>query len=176
MSHRHRLVAAGLIFALTGGAAAQEHGPMSSPPDGDTRRPLPLTAMMAAHQKANMREHLAAIERIVGAVARDDMPGVEKAAAAIGLSESMGRMCEHLGAAAPGFTPMALQFHRTADGIAVAARGGDRKAVLTALDTTLQACVGCHAAYRQEIVDEATWQHLAAEAGATQGTASDHDH
>lgn len=173
MNHAHRVLAAGLIVAFASGAAAQDHGTMS-PGNGDTRRPLPLTAMMAAHQKANMREHLAAIERIVGAVARDDMPGVEKAAAAIGLSESMGRMCEHLGAAAPGFTPMALQFHRTADGIGAAARSGDRQAVLTALDTTLQACVGCHAAYRQEIVDQATWDRLAAEAAAAQGAAVDH--
>jgi hypothetical protein len=67
-----------------------------------------------------------------------------------------------------------LQFHRTADGIAVAARSGDRKAVLAALDTTLQACVGCHAAYRQEIVDQATWDRLAAEAAAAQGAANDH--
>ena len=174
MNHSNRLVAVGLVVALAGGAWAREHGAMSPSPDGDTRRPLPLTAMMAAHQKANMREHLAAVERIVGAIARDDMPGVEKASSALGFSESMGQMCEHLGAAAPGFTPMALQFHRTADGIAVAARGGDRNAVLTALDTTLQACVGCHAAYRQEIVDQATWDRLAAEAGAAQGAAHGH--
>jgi cytochrome c556 len=116
--------------------------------------------MMAEHQKENMREHLAAVQAIISALGRDDMDGVAKAAARLGYSETMGRMCEHMGAAAPGFTPMALNFHRTADMIGDAARRRDRTGVLTALDLTLQACVGCHATYRQEVVDEATWRRL----------------
>ena len=81
---------------------------------------------------------------------------------------TMGQMCEHMGAATPGFTAMALNFHHTADTIGEAARRGDRAAVLAALDRTLQTCVGCHATYRQEIVDEATWKRLTAEAAAGQ--------
>jgi len=121
---------------------------------------------MAAHQKQNMREHLAAIQAIVGAIGRDDMDGVTKAAARLGYSEAMGQMCEHIGAAAPGFTSMALAFHRTADTIGDAARRGDRTGVLSALDRTLQTCVGCHASYRQDIVDEETWKRLTAGTGA----------
>jgi cytochrome c556 len=68
-----------------------------------------------------------------------------------------------MGAAAPGFTAMALDFHRTADTVADAARRGDRAGVLSALDRTLETCVGCHATYRQEVVDEETWQRLAAQ-------------
>ncbi len=128
----------------------------------DARQALPLTAMMAAHQKQNMREHLATIQAIVAAIARDDMGAVAAAAGRIGSSATMQQMCEHMGAAAPGFTPMALDFHRTADTIAEAARSGDPKAVLSALDRTLQTCVGCHAAYRQEVVDEETWTRLTA--------------
>jgi hypothetical protein len=118
--------------------------------------------MMAAHQKQNMREHLAAIQHIVGALADDDMDGVVKAASQIGYSEGMGQMCEHMGAAAPGFTKMALSFHHTADTIAEAARKGDRPGVIVALNRTLETCVGCHAAFRQEIVDEDTWKRLTA--------------
>lgn len=129
---------------------------------GDTRQPLPLPAMMAEHQKQNMREHLAAVQAIVAAVGREDMDGVAKATARIGYSEAMGQMCEHMGAAAPGFTTMALNFHHTADTISDAARRGDRAGVLSALDRTLQTCVGCHATYRQEIVDEKTWKKLTA--------------
>ncbi len=55
---------------------------------------------------------------------------------------------------------MALTFHRTADTIADAAQRGDRKAATAALAATLSTCVGCHAAYRQQVVDEATWQRL----------------
>ncbi len=67
--------------------------------------------MMAEHQKQNMRDHLAAVQEIVAALGRDDLDGVAKAASRMGYSEAMGRMCEHMGAAAPGFTPLALDFH-----------------------------------------------------------------
>ena len=117
---------------------------------------------MAAHQKQNMREHLAAIQAIVSSIGRDDMDSVAKAAARLGYSEAMGQMCEHMGAAAPAFTPMALNFHHTADTIGDAARRGDRAGVLSALDRTLQTCVGCHSTYRQEVVDEETWKRLSA--------------
>jgi len=126
----------------------------------DTRTPLPLTAMMAEHQKRNMRDHLAAVQEIVAALAVDDMATVEKAARRIGHSDTMAQMCQHMGAAAPGFTDMALAFHRTADTIADAAQRGNRKAATAALATTLGTCVGCHAMYRQQVVDEPTWQRL----------------
>lgn len=135
---------------------------MMSKSAGDTRQPLPLPAMMAEHQKQNMREHLAAVQGIIAAIGRDDMDAVGKAAARIGYSEAMGQMCEHMGAAAPGFSAMALNFHHTADTITDAARRGDRAGVLSALDRTLQTCVGCHATYRQEVVDEETWKKLTA--------------
>jgi cytochrome c556 len=153
-----------LLFFLLAGTPiyAQQHSGMMSQSAGDARKPLALTAMMAEHQKQNMREHLAAVQAIVAAIARDDMNAVAKASARIGYSEAMGQMCAHMGAATPGFTPMALNFHHVADTIGEAARRGDRAGVLTALDRTLQTCVACHAAYRQEVVDEATWNRLTA--------------
>ena len=135
---------------------------MMSKSAGDTRQALPLLPMMAEHQKQNMREHLATVQAIVAAVGRDDMDAVSKGAARLGYSEAMGQMCEHMGAAAPGFTAMALNFHHTADTIGEAAQRGDRAGVLSALDRTLQTCVGCHAMYRQEVVDDETWKKLTA--------------
>jgi cytochrome c556 len=148
-----------LLFGVRAGA--EEHSVMSGGA-GDTRQPLPLPAMMAEHQKQNMRGHLAAIEAIVAAIGHDDMDAVAQAAGRIGYSQAMGQMCEHMGAAAPGFTAMALNFHHTADTIGDAARRGDRAGVLSALDRTLQTCVSCHATYRQEVVDEKTWERLTA--------------
>jgi cytochrome c556 len=161
MTRRLVSIVSALVFLLVVCARtrAEEH-PMTSTSMAETRQPLPLTAMMAEHQKQNMREHLAAIQAIVAAIGLDDMDAVAKAAARIGYSEAMGQMCEHMGAAAPGFTAMALDFHHTADTMGEAARRGDRAAVLSSLDRTLQACVGCHAAYRQEVVDEETWKRL----------------
>ena len=49
--------------------------------------------------------------------------------------------------------------------IAAAAQRGDRNATTVALATTLAGCVGCHAMYRQQVVDEPTWQGLTTEPG-----------
>jgi len=123
----------------------------------DTRAPVPLLPRMAHHQKQNMRDHLVAVQEIVTAMATDDFAAIERAAGRIGFSEQMGQMCTHMGAGAPGFTDLALTFHHSADTIAAAARQGDRAAVTRALGTTLQTCTGCHAAFRQSVVDEETW-------------------
>ena len=128
----------------------------------DTRTPVPLLPMMANHQKQNMRDHLVAVQQIVAALASGDLVGVERAAERIGLSEPMGQMCNHMGAGAPGFTEQALDFHRRADRIALAARQKDQQQVLTELGTTLQACTECHATWKQQVVDEETWQRLTA--------------
>lgn len=127
----------------------------------DARMPLPLLPLMAHHQKQNMRDHLAAVQEILAAVAIQDFEVVTKAAARIGYSDAMGRMCAHLGAGAPGFAEAALKFHHRADEIVAAAKDRDAGAVLSALSTTLNHCTSCHATYKQRIVDEATWSELA---------------
>ncbi|HKU44418.1 MAG TPA: hypothetical protein VJR89_39935 [Polyangiales bacterium] len=136
----------------------------------DTRKPVPLLPMMANHQKQNMRDHLTAVQAIVAALATEDFPGIERAAARIGFSEPMGQMCTHMGAGAPTFTEQALSFHRTADSIAAAARARDRARVLTALSETLTTCTSCHATWKQQVVDEATWQQLTAAAPPARAT------
>ena len=133
----------------------------------DTRAPVPLLPMMANHQKQNMRDHLVAVQEIVAAIATDDLAGVERAAGRIGFSEQMGQMCTHMGAGAPGFTEQALNFHHTADRISAAARDGDRAKVLTELGATLQTCTSCHAAWKQQVVDEPTWTRLTSSAPPT---------
>ena len=114
--------------------------------------------MMAWHQKQNMMEHLVAIQRIVDASAKEDWAAVAEASAMIESSAQMQQMCEHMGAGAPGFTELALDFHTRADAIGVAAKAEDAKGVLEATSNTLAACTGCHSAYRQEVVDAESWQ------------------
>lgn len=139
----------------------------------DQRRPVPLLAMMANHQKRNMRDHLAALQDIVQGIAADDFNAIEKASKRIGYSQQMGVMCTHMGAAAPGFTERALAFHHTADEIGEAARSHDMKAVLLKLNETMKTCTGCHAIYKQQVVDEATWARLASHASSQDGGAHD---
>ncbi len=141
-----------------GAHAAQEVDPL------DSRIPVPLLPRMAAHQRENMRDHLAAVQEIIAAVAAEKFAGVATNAARIGYSEEMGQMCSHMGAGAPGFKELALNFHHTADTIVPAAKAGDRTATLKAVSATLQTCVSCHAVYRQQIVDEATWKKVTSQA------------
>ena len=153
---------------------APREAPSSSPAEVlarmDSRKALPLLPMMADHQKQNMREHLAAVQEIIGALATDNFTRVENAARLLGFSEEMGRMCTHMGSGAPGFSERALAFHRTADAIAVAARQRDKASVLKQLGVTLEACTSCHATWKQQVVDEATWETLTAAVSATHGS------
>lgn len=95
--------------------------PLDALNDLDQRRPVPLLPMMAHHQKASMREHLEAVQAVVAATAVGDFDAVAAAGKRMGFSEAMGSMCEHMGAAAPGFAEQALGFHHTADEITAAA-------------------------------------------------------
>jgi hypothetical protein len=135
----------------------------------DKRAPVPLLPMMASHQKQNMRDHLVAVQEIVAALATDDYPAIEKAAGRIGFSEKEGQMCSHMGAGAPAFTEQALTFHHTADRITAAARDRDRTKVLIELGVTLQTCTACHATWKQQVVDEPTWQRLTSNAPPMHG-------
>jgi hypothetical protein len=127
----------------------------------DTRVPVPLLPMMAQHQKQNMRDHLSAVQQIIGAVGAKDFDSISSAAATIGYSEEMGQMCNHMGAGAPGFADQALRFHHTADTISEAARAHDLPGVIKALNATLATCTGCHSVFKQRVVDETTWASLA---------------
>jgi hypothetical protein len=53
-----------------------------------------------------------------------------------------------------------------ADGIAIAARGR----VLGQLGATLEACTSCHSTWKQQVVDEASWQRLTTTAPTAHGT------
>ncbi|MGA2840402.1 MAG: hypothetical protein ABSG18_09525 [Steroidobacteraceae bacterium] len=150
-----------IFAALPAWSADQPLATVQAPDDAvDARRPLPLLPMMAAHQKQMMREHLGAVQEIVAALGSNDFDAVQRSANRLGFSAEVGQMCEHMGAASPAFTQQALAFHHTADRIAAAARDHDRSRVLAELSTTLQACKACHAAWKQDIVNEATWQKL----------------
>jgi hypothetical protein len=149
--------------------AHTETSPATALDGMDARTPVPLLPMMANHQKQNMRDHLVVVQEIVAALAADDFAGIERATGRIGFSEQMSQMCTHMGAGAPGFTEQALAFHHTADGIAAAARERDRGRVLSELSATLKTCTTCHATWKQQVVDDATWQRLSSTAPPMHG-------
>lgn len=103
--------------------------------------------------RTRMRDHLLAMQEIVLAAGSNDFAAVERAAGRMGYAKQMGQMCTHMGAGAPGFTEQALNFHHTADTITTAAKQHDPAALMRAIGSTLQSCTGCHAAFKQSVVD-----------------------
>lgn len=162
-------LAVALVTALTGVGLAETpakhmhpstEAPMSKMSSVDARQPLFMLPMMADHQKQNMRDHLAAVNEIVAALAKNDFAAVGESAKRLGTSPAMQQMCTHMGAATPGFSERALAFHQTADTIIPAAKTKNAPKVLTALNKTMDTCVSCHASFRQEVVDQARWDEL----------------
>ncbi|MEP6863190.1 MAG: cytochrome c [Deltaproteobacteria bacterium] len=159
------LALAAALAACRGSSAASPTKDTPAPPAKpapaaagmDARTPLPLTTMMATHQKQEMRDHLRVVQEITAALVKDDFAAIGTSAARIGWSDQQAMMCKHMGAGAPGFAEVGEHFHKTADTIAEAAKRHDHAGVTAALDATLRTCVGCHETYRQEIVDAAAF-------------------
>jgi|RhiMetdeSRZDD1v2_1073273.scaffolds.fasta_scaffold323941_2 hypothetical protein len=126
----------------------------------DSRQPVPLLPRMANHQKQNMRGHLEAVQGIIFGLAQNDFNSIEKAAQSMGLTNETKQMCEMMGAGAKGFSERAIDFHQSADQIAGFAKKRDARGVLTSLNLTLNQCTGCHATYKQKIVNQAAWEAI----------------
>ena len=148
------------IFTMTisNSFAQMDHNMMSSTMNTDTRRPLPLTAIMAEHQKQNMRGHLEAIRDLTEAFTTKNFKMIEDAGKRLGTSSEMKMMCEHMGMGADGFTEMALKMHSEADKITEAGQKKNLKAAMIATNQTLQRCTACHAVFRQEVLSEEDWK------------------
>jgi hypothetical protein len=148
-----------LVFLTLNNSFAQmDHNMMSSSMNMDTRKPLPLTAMMAEHQKQNMRGHLEAIRDLTEAFISKNFKMIEDAGKRLGSSSEMKMMCEHMGMGADGFTEMALRMHSEADKITEAGQKKNLKAAMVATNQTLQRCTACHAAFKQEVLSEEDWK------------------
>ena len=114
----------------------------------DARISLHLSERMKQHQMADMRAHLAAINDIVGLMTENKFAEASKLAhEKLGLTPEMQRMCNMLGNEKA--TAMGLAFHRSGDELGDALASGDASRSLSALHTTMQYCVECHATFRQ---------------------------
>lgn len=114
----------------------------------DARTPLNLPPMMAQHQKANMREHLKAVNEIVRYIGTKDFAMASTTAhEKLGLTAQMKQMCDNM----PNetFRTMALDFHQSGDALADVLKTKDTDKSLKALDTVLTKCTACHEMFRQ---------------------------
>jgi len=124
----------------------------------DARTPVPQPPTMALHMRKDMRDHLAVVQEVTSALAADDFAAAALATERIANVPGRSQQCEHMGAGAEGFTPLALGLHAAGDKLLAATRAEDRAASLGALSTLLQSCTGCHATYRQEVVSVAEYE------------------
>lgn len=165
--------------ACAGRGAGRKASPAGAgiPAPTDGRTAVPILAPMAERLKTHMRSHLAQVQAAVAALSAGDFVALEQAAGALaggpGHGGGHGGGRGHQGGpgaafrkVAPGFTARAGDFHQSAEQLREAARAGDGPAAQQALAGTLSHCVACHAAYRLETVDRATWRTLNAEAAA----------
>ncbi|HEU0233940.1 MAG TPA: cytochrome C [Gallionella sp.] len=114
----------------------------------DTRTSLELSAEMKQHQLSNMREHVEAVNSIIGLMSENKFEDASKIAhSKLGLTPEMQQMCSMFNN--EKFMTLGFAFHKSGDDLGVALQTKDVNVSLRALNKTMQYCVECHATYRQ---------------------------
>lgn len=150
-----------------GGMAGHSHGGMSAP---DGREVVPFPPEMRSQQLRNMRDHVQALDGILGQLAAANYDGAAQIATErLGLDSPSAAGCKPTDAGAPppakgsmdemmalympaAMRSLGLAMHTAASTFAVtahnAAETGDAKAAYAALAEVTHNCVACHSAYR----------------------------
>ncbi|PLX37980.1 MAG: hypothetical protein C0606_06960 [Hyphomicrobiales bacterium] len=155
---RRKLITAGVsaAFALTAFTLAAL-APVSLNAAGDERELVELPAMMQEHMLGNMRDHLAAVNEILAALADDDPAAAGKIAEArLGMSSLGSHGAAHMAPFMPErMQAIGTEMHHAASRFVVAVQDADlansaegRKAIFSALGAVTETCVACHAAFR----------------------------
>lgn len=132
-----------VLTVIVGGASSSFAGE-------DGRELVELPPMMQNHMMANMRDHLAAINEMLGHLAAGDS---EKAAQVaenrLGMSALDNHGAHHMAGFMPeGMRKTGTRMHRAASQFAITVQEGDATANYQALGEITSACVSCHASYR----------------------------
>ncbi|MGV7229510.1 MAG: hypothetical protein ACQ9IQ_12710 [Nitrospirales bacterium] len=111
---------------------------------------LDLSPSAKQIHRAVMREHLEAIQEIVGALAKGDFSKAEDITRTqLGFAkhrEAMRR--QQPGAFPPAYHDLAMAHHEAAEELAHVIPSQDLKQILLKFDRTLEACVACHRAFK----------------------------
>jgi len=125
------------------------HSGMHSMEGGsDKRTSLGLAPAMKQQQLAMMRDHLQAVHDIVGLLAEEKFDRAASIAHnKLGLTPEMKKMCNMFSNAK--FRQVGLASHQSADELGDVLKQGDLQQSLHALHKTMNACLQCHATFRQ---------------------------
>ncbi len=150
-------MAALMLWSSVGFTSAETDHPAAHKPEHEmSKASLPkrmaLDLPQAAQEglKLTMREHLEAIDAIVGALGREDF-----ARAAILTNEELGFPKHHVamqreqGATfPPEYHELAMAHHQAAEAMGEMIPTKDLKQILPLLQQTIHACVKCHQTFR----------------------------
>jgi hypothetical protein len=120
----------------------------------DGREPVGMPAMMQAHMRANMRDHLAAISEIQSALAAAQYEhAADIAEQRLGMSSLELHGARHMATVMPaGMRAIGTAMHQAASRFARVAQeapvSGGLSRALGALAEVSRQCVACHASYR----------------------------
>ena len=96
-----------------------------------------------------MRAFLEAVQGIIAANNKNDMQAVAKHAKAVGFAAQKGVPASLMKKLPLAFKKLGMNTHKAFDQLAMdAASLGDQSQVMESLETLMQNCVACHAAYR----------------------------
>jgi hypothetical protein len=149
MKHVLAPLAALLSLGVTAAHAQEPHSHPAPAPAGDSRVVLELNPGERAMILEEMRQFLAGVQKVTGALARQDMQ--EAAGAARGMGQTMvHEVPPALRAKLPlEFRQLGFSVHREFDQIAMDAETlKDVSTTLSQVSATLQKCVSCHATYQ----------------------------
>jgi len=106
--------------------------------------------MMQQHMLSNMRDHLAAINEILGLLGSDQLDqAAETAEHRLGMSSLQSHGASHMAGLMPeGMRQAGTSMHKAASRFALKAQEGDALAAYRALTDITSACVACHSGYR----------------------------
>jgi mono/diheme cytochrome c family protein len=116
----------------------------------DTRKLIELPEMMQEHMKANMRDHLLAINEILAYMKAENLDKVAKIAEKrLGMSSLNLHGASHMAKFMPKeMRKIGQSMHKTASRFAMKAEEGDLLATYQMLGEITSACVACHTSYK----------------------------
>lgn len=134
-------------YAVTGLMLAAAPAAFAQP---DNRQLVELPPMMQRHMLTNMRDHLAALDEILAALAANQPDkAAELAERRLGMSSLASHGAEHMAPYMPQqMREMGTGMHRAASRFALTAQEGDLLNAYAALRNVTASCVACHEAYR----------------------------
>lgn len=147
------ILMAGAVLALTSWSLVLHKATASE----DTRQMVKLPAMMQEHMLANMRDHLVALDEMLGELAEGNIDKAsEIAEARLGMSSMSLHGAAHMGKFMPKeMGQIGTQMHHAASRFVIVARDAEldpgkasQHKIYKALQEITQNCNACHQGYR----------------------------